>query len=117
MNYYTTDQKCEACESKSRTLSMRGPKKCIENDCGSMTSVVSDKNINGILSNWLMLFESEKLRKTQKTDISVISALEELSRVVNDVKKMSHYENLSMGCVFDKIAPLFKERKYAHYLF
>jgi hypothetical protein len=117
MSYYTSDQKCEACESKSKSLSMKGRKKCMENDCGEMTSLVTDKAVNGALSNWLQLFEYEKLRKGAPIEDSVVKALEELSRVVNDVKKMSHYENLSMGSVFDKIAPLFQARQYTHYLF
>jgi len=100
-------------------MSMKGKQVCKQNDCGYLNNVVSDKAINGILAGWVSMFETETLRKAGAVDQKVIESLGKMESVVMDVKKISSYENMKIGSVFEKVAPLFKldQFRYKHYLF
>lgn len=117
MQYYSGTYKCDSCDYKSQMISMKAKPICQENDCGTLNPGVSDKMINGILSNWLQLFESEKLRKQSAVDDNVLQTLKVLESVVSEVKKKSNFENLNTAKLYEKIQPLYEQRTFKHYLF
>lgn len=92
--YYGGTNKCESCDFKTQNISMKAKPVCTENDCGILNPALSDKMINGIFSNWVQLFETEKLRKQNQVDDSVLSSLKRLEQTVSEVKSMSNFENL-----------------------
>lgn len=96
---------------------MKGRRKCPENDCGYQNNEVTDRFVNGSLHKWIGQFDGKALIKGEKTDEKLLEFLSIQKYDVEMVKEKGNYENLNVGKIFGKIAPLFSKKQYSHYLF